>query len=174
MKKRRPLQRNHKLFLLLITLWAFFWLMGLARMPAVFTNTRMLTVVSGSMEPQLATGTIIAVNQGENRLFAPNDVITFHQDDILVTHRIIDVGYDEGFFYITKGDANQKPDPAPVRPAQVMGRVVFVVPSFFVPLLHLLRSPFAVIAILLFLRLRFASLPKKPAPHPLRTARKES
>src|SRR5690625_7060455 len=60
--------------------------------PQVFGH-QMKTVLSGSMEPGIQTGSIIAVkpvSDGNN--LNKNDVITFKEDaDTLITHRIIEV-----------------------------------------------------------------------------------
>jgi len=46
-----------------------------------------------------------------------------------VIHRVIEIRETEGSkFFITKGDANDNPDIAPVSPEQVKGRVMLNVP----------------------------------------------
>lgn len=125
------------------------------------THTRLLTVISGSMEPSLPTGTLIMVRPPGDKLFAPNDIITFRKDDILITHRIIDVGYDGNFYYVTQGDANSNPDPDPVRPQQVLGHVTFVMPSLLIAPVRALRTPSLLILFLLLLRLTWARFGRK-------------
>src|SRR5690625_251192 len=73
------------------------------------------TVLSGSMEPDIKTGSIIFVKTGgDMQRFNEGDVITFKADEnILVTHRITDIEND-GQQYITKGDANEGADIDPV------------------------------------------------------------
>src|SRR5690625_987252 len=73
------------------------------------------TVLSGSMEPEIQTGSIIAVKPvGEMTRFNEGDIVTFRiKEDILVTHRITEVSKD-GKRYITKGDNNGGPDLEPV------------------------------------------------------------
>lgn len=76
------------------------------------------TVLSGSMEPDIQTGSIIAVKPGGDMTrFETGDVITFIKDEEgnLVTHRVIEVnGKDENLHYITKGDNNNAVDMEPV------------------------------------------------------------
>lgn len=77
------------------------------------------TVLSGSMEPTIQTGSIIAVRTlepKEKQHLTTNDVITFLEaDDKLVTHRIIDVTQSsDGTLYTTQGDNNNGPDREPV------------------------------------------------------------
>lgn len=74
-------------------------------------------VLSGSMEPEIKTGSIIAVKPVEEKTnFKKNDIITFiDSNQQIVTHRIVDViGNGEQTQYITKGDNNENPDSTPV------------------------------------------------------------
>ena len=50
------------------------------------------TVLSGSMEPGIQTGSIISVKQAVDKTnFKVGDVITFQEEEILITHRITEV-----------------------------------------------------------------------------------
>lgn len=105
------------LFLILI-LMLFFVISSKASggEPQVF-GYQLKTVLSGSMEPGIKTGSIIAVKPGgDMQRFKENDVITFKQDgNILVTHRIIEVIKNEDqVMYRTKGDNNNAEDQNPV------------------------------------------------------------
>lgn len=81
-------------------------------------------VLSGSMEPAMSPGDVIIVDAGG--AIAVGDVITFQRGgDVPTTHRVVDVV--DGA-YRTKGDANENTDAGLVEPAQVLGRVVFVIP----------------------------------------------
>lgn len=71
------------------------------------------TVLSGSMEPEFNTGSIIAVEPGGDMTrFQSGDVITFVEEDgKLITHRVIEVvNSGEHVMYRTKGDNNASPD----------------------------------------------------------------
>ncbi len=71
------------------------------------------TVLSGSMEPDIKTGSIIAVKPGGDMTrFEKGDVITFQEaEDKLVTHRVIEASHSgESTMYQTKGDNNNSPD----------------------------------------------------------------
>ena len=91
--------------------------------PRMFAVTPYI-VMSGSMEPVLQTGGIAFVNTKEKDLKI-KDVITFHADDRLVTHRIIRM---DGQYFYTKGDANTKEDSVPVSKEQIIGKVCMGVP----------------------------------------------
>lgn len=80
------------------------------------------SVLSGSMEPDIQTGSIIAVKETEaDHPYKKNDVITFKtDDDMIVTHRINQVK-DDGQVYVTKGDANDAPDLDPALQENIIG-----------------------------------------------------
>ena len=75
------------------------------------------TVLSGSMEPGILTGSIIAVKQAVDKTsFKKGDVITFQEEEnILITHRITEVVKSgDSLLYRTKGDNNNAEDMNPV------------------------------------------------------------
>lgn len=86
--------------------------------PSIFGHTY-LNVLSGSMEPEFsAKDLIIGKNINENTELKVGDVITFKDQKILTTHRI--VGINEDGTYTTKGDANGTEDLEPVSKEQVV------------------------------------------------------
>lgn len=96
-----------------------------------------LTVLSGSMEPSIPAGSMIAVEplHGEEGLHQVEvgDVVTFMpwpDDPTLVTHRVHSVGttVDGETVLTTQGDANDAVDPEPVAAQQLRGKVRYHVP----------------------------------------------
>lgn len=84
--------------------------------PQVF-GYQIKTVLSGSMEPEIKTGSIIITKQGGDMIrFKKDDVITFmEEDERLVTHRVVEViKSGEQVMYRTKGDNNKEADMNPV------------------------------------------------------------
>lgn len=86
-----------------------------------------LTVLSGSMEPNIQTGSLIAVKPVANlNSLQVGDVITYQSPDnpdMLITHRIVEVRKANGeISFITKGDNNDSPDIAPVPSAYVVAK----------------------------------------------------
>ncbi len=70
-------------------------------------------VLSGSMEPGVKTGSIVAIKPGGDMTrFKKGDVITFKADeDILITHRVVEVVKNNNqVMYRTKGDNNDAAD----------------------------------------------------------------
>lgn len=90
---------------------------------------RFYVVQSGSMEPSIMTGDLIAVQKSISYL--QNEVITFVDDEErTVTHRITDVLSDDSApRYATKGDANPNADRLIVAHNQVVGKVSLVLPK---------------------------------------------
>lgn len=90
------------------------------------------TVLSGSMEPGIETGSIISVKQAVDKTnFKEGDVITFLEDEgILITHRITEVvGSGDSVLYRTKGDNNNAEDMNPVQAINVVAEYTgFTVP----------------------------------------------
>lgn len=99
--------------------------------PEVF-GYQLKTVLSGSMEPEIQTGSLIAVETvNDKKNFKKGDVITFQKkEDMLVTHRIIDVMKNEnGVSYQTKGDNNDGPDLKPAPSQNVVAKYTgFTIP----------------------------------------------
>lgn len=87
--------------------------------PSVF-GYQIKTVLSGSMEPEIQTGSIILNKKTNSETLKEGDVVTFlTEENILVTHRIIEVVGNE---YITKGDNNSGKDVQPILPQNITGK----------------------------------------------------
>lgn len=96
---------------------------------AAATGVRPMVVRSGSMEPTIATGSLVLVRTVPAREAEAGDVIAVERPDgTRVTHRVVTaepLGTSTRF--VLKGDANPDPDPAPVA-AREVGRYVATVP----------------------------------------------
>ena len=88
-----------------------------------FFGFSIFNISSGSMKETIQIDDIIIIKE-ENRL-NKGDIITFFQDDQIITHRIIEI-LDDGNF-ITKGDANNSKD-SKVYKQNVIGKVVKIIP----------------------------------------------
>lgn len=94
--------------------------------PAFF-GYEIKTVLSGSMEPGIQTGSIVALKPGgDMNRFKPGDVITFrNEDNLLITHRIVEATVNNATgeaVYRTKGDNNDAPDMNPTSSANVVAQ----------------------------------------------------
>lgn len=93
-----------------------------------------LNVLSGSMEPGIKTGSIIAIKPNiPTEELKVGDVITYQSVDdpeIKITHRIMEIEQVNGQLqFITKGDNNDAIDPAPIPERLVLGKYTgFTIP----------------------------------------------
>ena len=81
-------------------------------------------VETGSMSRALEIEDIIIVKIGNEDL-KKHDIITFRQDNNLITHRIIKIDKN---VITTKGDANSAED-EPIKKEDVVGKVEFIIPN---------------------------------------------
>lgn len=93
-------------------------------------NVQVKVVKSGSMEPAIRTGSIVAIRPAAS--YKVGDVITFGKDtktQIPTTHRILAIeGEGAQAVYTTKGDANDTADQVVTRISDIRGKVLFTVP----------------------------------------------
>ena len=91
------------------------------------------TVLSGSMEPEFMTGSIIYVKEVDPDELKEKDIITFEiSGGTVATHRIIELVPDEQnpeiIRFRTKGDNNDVEDGGLIDKSQVIGSPVFNIP----------------------------------------------
>ena len=82
------------------------------------------TVVSGSMEPAISTGSLVYVRYVEPETILADEVIAYYggrDQDAVVTHRVVENQISRREF-ITKGDANAENDMLPVSYHYLLGR----------------------------------------------------
>lgn len=118
----------------------------------VWGGIRPLTVMSGSMEPSIKTGSvaIIETNLTDFKDIEKGDIITFDIGGSFVTHRAVDI--TEGGI-VTKGDANNARDLWIVTDDNYYGKELFSVPyiGYLIVFIrqHIIVTIFAIIAICL-------------------------
>ncbi len=89
-----------------------------------FAHYGIRIVESGSMAPTITTGSVIFISPADS--YTVDDVVTFQRstDKEVTTHRIIEERLEEGEeVFVTKGDANNVADIAPVKNTEVSGKV---------------------------------------------------
>ena len=93
-------------------------------------NVKFFTVLSGSMEPAIKTGSVVMVKPSDQ--YKIGEIVTFGPNTKTrppTTHRVIDIeerGNVRSF--ITQGDANNAPDARAVRQYEIIGKTVLSVP----------------------------------------------
>ncbi|MDD6796317.1 MAG: signal peptidase I [Clostridiaceae bacterium] len=85
-----------------------FVLLILIFLPRLF-GYKPYSVISGSMEPKYNVGSMIYVKDISFDELSVGDIVTFKESNIIVSHRIIDIDYDNKSI-VTKGDANNVKD----------------------------------------------------------------
>lgn len=100
-------------------------------------------VVTGSMADTININDLVLVKSFED--YEINDIIMFSKNNNFVTHRIVDET-ENGF--ITKGDANNAEDEWIVKPNEIVGKSIAVVPKIGFAL-DFLKTPSGLISILL-------------------------
>lgn len=87
-----------------------------------FFGWKPFIVLSGSMETEIYAGDLVIVKDVETDNLKVNDIIAFRSDDIVVTHRIMEILNEDGTVkYITKGDNNNTKDTGYVKPENIEG-----------------------------------------------------
>jgi len=134
----------------LVVALGFALAIGLAFAPTLF-GREVMVVTTGSMEPWAPVGSIVITRMVDARTVGVGDVITFREQGAMpTTHRIIEVVERDASSstFLTKGDANEDADPAPVR---IVGSVA--VGERAIPVLGrilvAIRSPLAFLALAL-------------------------
>ena len=106
-------------------------LLAITILTARFMGIQLYTVLSGSMEPEYPTGSLIVVKEIEPSELKEGDVITFRLNaNTTATHRIVEI-ISEGnnLKFRTKGDANEEADGSPVSEEYVVGTPFLTFPE---------------------------------------------
>ena len=129
---------------------ALLWLMLIiliASILAFIIGIKPLCVMTGSMEPNLPTGSLIFVdtNAAYDEL-ALKDVIVYKNEakDFTIVHRVINIT-EEGIE--TKGDANKTSDGISTTEGNLIGRVIYFIPRLGSAIMFL-RKPECLIIII--------------------------
>jgi signal peptidase len=106
-------------------------------------------VMSGSMEPTIPVGSIVVVRKISPEDVKVGDVIAFSTGESKTLHRVIDKVAEGGSFYFrTKGDANEDPDPWIVKPEDVSGALLLTIP-YYGYLIYFARTPLGLVLFIL-------------------------
>jgi signal peptidase len=98
-------------------------------------------IATGSMMPLIKPGDVILIKKVDSKTVKIGDIIQFRKDNILISHRIIDVVEDkQGIGYQTKGDNNSRPDSDLVRPEEIKGEIIYTIPKVGWPTLLLKKK----------------------------------
>ena len=80
-----------------------------------------LSTETGSMTPTIKKGDIVIIKIGDE--IKEDDIITYKEENVLITHRIVDI---DGDTIIAKGDYNNTYD-EPIKKDEVIGKAVYII-----------------------------------------------
>jgi len=125
-------------FTSLVYVFALVFLALSAVIPALISGWQPLSVVSGSMQPAVAPGSLVMVQPADpDSFYAKPSILAFadpNRPGQLLTHRVVDtVKVDGVVAYTTKGDANRVDDSGRVPHDAVVGAVRMVIPFVGLP-----------------------------------------
>lgn len=88
-----------------------------------FFGWKPFIVLSGSMETEIYAGDVAVVKETSDSEIKEGDIIAFRQEDIVITHRIVEITTDEDGNKViyTKGDNNDSRDQNTVSLDQIEG-----------------------------------------------------
>ena len=96
------------------------------------THSIALTVLTGSMTPEIPVGSVVLVRPVDAHTLKVGDIATYQAEpgkDTYITHRIVKINnVEEPATFIFKGDANRGRDLNPVPAGAIRGEVWFHVP----------------------------------------------
>lgn len=117
------------LFIIIIaiffTIYAYYQKDVLKRDYISYFGYTFFEVASGSMSDTINIKDLVIIKIGNDNLKV-DDIVTYKNNEDFITHRIVSINDNT---IITKGDANNDSD-RPVDISNVLGKVVFVIPSF--------------------------------------------
>ncbi len=135
------------------------------KVPSVF-GFSVLQVSTGSMEPELMTGSVIVVRKVDAQKLVKGDIISFYSSDSKIrgkvnTHRIESIEHGMGTnpspIFVTKGDANSTVDSAKVYSSDVIGKVVYDLGTVSGSIISVFQNPnvifFVIVLPLIFITL---------------------
>ena len=130
-KKKKRTKKIVK-FVILISLMILFvinLLLSIEEKNHIF-GIYMFHIVSESMEPTFYKNDLAIVKSCNTEELKVGDIITFKQEDRVISHRISEIVKEKGEEqFVTKGDNNEVADIEPVDAQNIYGKVVFVIPK---------------------------------------------
>ncbi len=95
-----------------------------------FFGIKTYIIISGSMEPNMNIGDIVVVKNTKQKALKKGDIISFRENQSIITHRINEVlKLDGEIKYRTKGDKNNICDSELVKYENIEGKVILRLPK---------------------------------------------
>ena len=115
------------------------------------------------MEPSIHFGDVILVKKCKENKLNIGDIITFKNNNEVITHRILEIEKNEGkeTLYITKGDNNNTEDIGKVTFSSIIGKSVLIIPYLGKIIMAIDNKLIFLIIILIILILVFMKIQKQ-------------
>ena len=128
-KKRNKKIIKFVILIILIVLFIVNLMLSIEENTHIF-GIYMFNIVSESMEPTFYKDDLAVVKSCDIEELKTGDIITFKQEDRIISHRIVDITKEkEEKNFITKGDNNEVEDVEPVDIQNIYGKVVLIIPK---------------------------------------------
>ncbi len=115
----------------------------------------MFNIISESMEPTFYKDDLVVVKKSSEKELKVGDIITFKQEDRIISHRIDRITKDKGEIkFITKGDNNEVRDKELVETQDVYGKVLFSIKKVG-KIIHYIQNARGFINIAMFIVILF-------------------
>lgn len=90
---------------------------------------RAYIITTESMKPSINPGDIIVIKEAKEENLNVNDIITVKTETGINTHRIIRIEPDSKKRYVIKGDNNNIEDEGTIEIDQILGKMIFRIPT---------------------------------------------
>ena len=128
-KKRKKKIVKFVILIILIILFIVNIILAIEERTHIF-GIYMFNIISESMEPTFYKDDLALVKSCNIEELKKGDIITFKQEDRIISHRISEIIEEKGKKqFITKGDNNEVEDIEPVDVQNIYGKVVLVIPK---------------------------------------------
>lgn len=115
----------------------------------------MFNIISESMEPTFYKDDLVVVRKCSEKELKKGDIITFKQEDRIISHRIDGITKEKGEVkFITKGDNNEVRDQELVEVQDIYGKVLFSIKDVG-KVIHYIQNARGFINIVMFIIILF-------------------
>ena len=107
----------------------FFW--GIILLLTIAISPKVFVVVSGSMEPEIKTGSLVFTKSIDPSQIKVGDIVAFTSPSNpkeAILHRIFSLKNTSPPTFQTKGDRNKLPDPWDLMAVGILGKQAFIIP----------------------------------------------
>lgn len=179
LKKRKATKISRKIiYVILIVLTYNILIVGISsilnKTGKSFFGFRAYVITTDSMKPHINSGDVVIIKKVKEKKLETGDVISFKQNDGIITHRIIEITKDEENQekYSTKGDNNNVEDERKIGYDEILGRKVLRIP-FFGKIIILLQDEVYIILIIILILLLYLHTQKLEDKDRIRREKKE-